>query len=92
LGFDDSWVESLNHHTGLSSLVSLGTLECFFLGMLVLGKAKLTVSLSLLLNNLVDNCIKKLRLFTTILVLEIIADYQQTPLGGHLFGRMQQKI
>jgi hypothetical protein len=46
------------------------------LGMLVLGKAKLTISLSLLLNNLVDNCIKKLRFLTTILVLEIIADYQ----------------
>jgi hypothetical protein len=40
------------------------------------GKPKLVKSLSLLLNNLVDNCIKKLRFVTTILVLEIIADYQ----------------
>jgi hypothetical protein len=42
-----------------------------------LGKLRLVSFFSHLLDNLVDNFIKKLLFFTTILVLEIIADYQQ---------------
>jgi hypothetical protein len=40
------------------------------------------ISLSLPLNNLVDNCIKKLRFFTTSLVLETVADYQHYSIEG----------